>query len=172
MRTPTHSLIIALAAVVMVAACSTDAGPPTTEESPHLSEVTQTPPTQPGAAEREPTPEELIVEYDKVAARWGDSADPNLASQVAAAFLAKGAVLEDLSRADEAVTEYDEVVTRWSDTADPNLASQVATAFLAKGAVLEILGRADEAVTQYDEVATRWSDTADPNLASQVATAF
>jgi tetratricopeptide (TPR) repeat protein len=117
-------------------------------------------------------PVEAVAAYDQVAARFGDSANPALAGQVAWALVNRGVALGALGRPVEAVAAYDQVAARFGDSADPALAEQVAAALGNKGVVLGELGRPEEAVAAYDQVLARFGDSADPALAEQVAKAL
>jgi uncharacterized iron-regulated protein len=79
-----------------------------------------------------------------VVARFGDSADPALAEQVAEALVNKGVRLGALDRSEDAVAAYDQVVARFGDSADPALAEQVAAALVNKGARMSGMGEEQE----------------------------
>jgi tetratricopeptide (TPR) repeat protein len=73
-------------------------------------------------------PEEEVVVYDDVVARFGDATEAALRERVAGALVNKGVRLGALERFEEAVVVYDDVVARFGETTEPIARQAVAFA--------------------------------------------
>ena len=117
-------------------------------------------------------PEAVIATFDQIAARLGDSDEPEARIQVARALADKGAMLALLGRGAESIDVCDEVVASFGDAEAPTLSEEVARTLVNKGITLGQLGRGEEEIVVYDEVLTRFGDAEALALLEWVARAL
>jgi tetratricopeptide (TPR) repeat protein len=117
--------------------------------------------------------EEEIEQYDKLAARYRDSTDPEIRGRVVDALHNKAITLMDLKRLDEAIRVYDDLDTRFGGPDEPpEVTENVAFALRGKATMLDRLARYDEELQVCESVLARYSDATDPATMREVVRAF
>ena len=117
-------------------------------------------------AELESRPAEKTAILDRVIARFGDAADPDIQGQVARAMWEKAELVRDSSERDRLL---DEVVRRYADSSSTNVRWEVAKAMNLKGDT-----RTESAARNaaYDEVIARFAADRNAFIQGQVVWAL
>ena len=101
---------------------------------------------------------EALEIYDGVVDEFGETDAPEIAPQIARAFVNKGFALTALHRPEEALNVLDETISRFGRTDYP----AVAGAFMNKGAALIAAGHPEEALSVLDETVERFGGNENP----------
>ena len=111
---------------------------------------------------------EALEIYDGVIDEFDETDAPEIAPQIARAFVNKGFTLTALHRPEEALSVLDETIRRFGQTDYP----AVAGAFMNKGAALIAAGRPEEALSVLDETVERFGGNENPIVVQALARAL
>ena len=110
------------------------------------------------------------VEFsDQVIQYFESSAEPEVRSTVAKAFVNRGIAAEQLGSFDEAIEAFSAVVRRFADLSLPEVQECVATALVNKGHLHDKLEESDKAIAAYDEAVRRFGASRLPRVRLCVA---
>ena len=113
--------------------------------------------------------EEALAVWDQIERRFGDSDEPAVLKQLAAALVSKGSTLAHMNRAEDAVGVWSDVVCRFGEGDSSLYHEEIATAVLNRVVVLGLLNRPDEALDVCDEVLRRFGSSDEPYGVEAVA---
>jgi tetratricopeptide (TPR) repeat protein len=117
-------------------------------------------------------PRRAVAAIDALAARCGESSDPELRVRVATALQHKATALDQLGEAERRLGVYREIFTRFGDATDPQLQVIVAQALCRLADASARQGATDVVAQTCDKIVQRFGAVADPQVRTEVARAL
>ena len=117
-------------------------------------------------------PAEAVVKHDEVVARFGNSSEFKVRTQVARAMGNKAARLGAMNRHQEAITTDNELLAHFGNASEPEIRTWVVSAMINKGVNLTKMNRTQEGFAVFDEVTARFGEAPEPEPREQAAKAM